>query len=182
MTRKEQIVETAIELFATESFESVSIQKLANETGVAQGLLYRHFKGKDDLLKHLILKGLEQVSITLQPYSDSSLSFEQAFARHLKRSLQYLHSDYKLWKVLHNTRQNAALMTALDFDLDPRQALVQPIKRRLLAEGIREAETKAWLVFTLIDGITGLYLANPEHYPLKKMEKLLTENIINYVS
>ena len=104
MTRKEQIVETAIELFATESFESVSIQKLANETGVAQGLLYRHFKGKDDLLKHLILKGLEQVSITLQPYSDSSLSFEQAFARHLKRSLQYLHSDYKLWKVLHNTR------------------------------------------------------------------------------
>ena len=182
MTRKDQIIETAIDLFSAESFESVGIQKLAAASGVAQGLLYRHFKNKNDLLLHLILKGMEQVRHTLQFYVNDELSFQQAFAAHVNLSLRYLRSNYKLWKILHNTRQNAALVSALDFNFDPSKAIIKPMKEKMSKDGIADAEIKAWHIFTLIDGITSLYLAHPDLYPLKKMEKFLNDNINLYVS
>ncbi|HYD22751.1 MAG TPA: TetR/AcrR family transcriptional regulator [Flavipsychrobacter sp.] len=182
MSRKDQIIEKAIDLFSAESFESVGIQKLAAASGVAQGLLYRHFKNKNDLLLHLVHKGMVQVQHTLQFYANDELSFQQAFEAHIDLSLKYLRSDFKLWKILHNTRQNAALMSALKLDLDPSEAIIEPIRQKLHNEGIARARVKAWHIFTLIDGITSLYLAHPEHYPLKKMEKFLNDNINLYVS
>jgi len=42
--KKRAYCSKAIELFARDGFEATSIQKLAEASGVAQGLLYRHFK------------------------------------------------------------------------------------------------------------------------------------------
>jgi AcrR family transcriptional regulator len=181
MTRKEQIIEKAIELFAAESFESISIQRLAEETGVAQGLLYRHFKGKNDLLLHLLGMGIEQVRETLQPYADDSLDFEEAFAQHIKSAFKYMRSHYTLWKVLHNTRQNAALMKSLQLSADPETEIIKPIKEKLQKEKVNDAEIKAWYIFSLVDGVTSLYLAHPDIYPLKKMRKFLSNKIEEYV-
>lgn len=182
MTRKEQIIQKAIDLFAAESFESISIQRLAEETGVAQGLLYRHFKNKNDLLLQLLLMGLMQVKETLQPYGDDTLNFKEAFAEHLHRAIKYLETDTKLWKVLHATRQNGALMAGLGITADPVKEIIKPIKNKLAKEKIPDADTVAWYIFTLIDGLASVYLVHPEQYPLRKMERLLNENIKAYVS
>lgn len=181
MTRKEQIIETAIDLFAARSFESVSIQALAEASGVAQGLLYRHFKNKNDLLLHLVMMGMEQVQATLLPYKDETLGFREAFTAHISLSLQYLHTHYKLWKVLHATRQNTSLVHSLDISVNPRKEIIRPIKEKLQQEGVAEPKIHAWYIFTLIDGLTSLYLMYPEEYPLRKMEKLLIDKISYHV-
>lgn len=49
--RKQEILETAIKLFAKDGFEKTSISDIAREIGVAQGLCYRYFPSKDVLFQ-----------------------------------------------------------------------------------------------------------------------------------
>jgi len=45
-----KLVEAALDLFSRQGVDSTSIKDIAREAGVAQGLLYHYFAGKDDLL------------------------------------------------------------------------------------------------------------------------------------
>lgn len=49
--RKQEILETAMKLFAQNGFEKTSISDIAREIGVAQGLCYRYFPSKDVLFQ-----------------------------------------------------------------------------------------------------------------------------------
>lgn len=50
---REKIVETAKRLFIEKGYEKVSMSVIATEAGVAVGNIYRYFKNKDALYKHL---------------------------------------------------------------------------------------------------------------------------------
>ena len=180
MNKKEQIVQTAISLFATNGYDATSIQKLAEASGVAQGLLYRHFKNKEDLLLHLVDIGMQQIAATLAPYADPSLSFAQAMQQHVTLSCQYIQAHTQLWRVLHGTRQYlASLQTPVEMP-DIREAVIKPIKKKLQQGGHKDAETTAWILLSLIDGLTAMYLLHPEVYPLEKVKKTLIEKAESY--
>jgi len=49
-TRRSQLLDIALALFAERGVENVSIKDLATEAGVAQGLIYHYFQSKDKLL------------------------------------------------------------------------------------------------------------------------------------
>ncbi len=48
--RKEQIMETALELFAISGFHATSIAQIASEARIAKGSVYHYFESKDILL------------------------------------------------------------------------------------------------------------------------------------
>ncbi len=45
-----KLIETALDLFSRQGVDNTSIKDIARGAGVAQGLLYHYFAGKDDLL------------------------------------------------------------------------------------------------------------------------------------
>jgi len=49
-TRRNQLLDIALTLFAERGVENVSMKDLAAEAEVAQGLIYHYFRSKDDLL------------------------------------------------------------------------------------------------------------------------------------
>jgi TetR/AcrR family transcriptional regulator, cholesterol catabolism regulator len=49
-TRRSQLLDIALNLFAERGVENVSMKDLAREANVAQGLIYHYFQSKDDLL------------------------------------------------------------------------------------------------------------------------------------
>lgn len=49
--RKQEILETAMKLFAEKGYEKTSISDIAKDIGVAQGLCYRYFPSKDILFQ-----------------------------------------------------------------------------------------------------------------------------------
>ena len=53
-TRREQILTVALELFAAQGYAGTSIKNLAAALGVAPGLLYHYFRGKDELLEQVV--------------------------------------------------------------------------------------------------------------------------------
>jgi AcrR family transcriptional regulator len=54
MSKKQLIMEKAIELFAKNGFESTSVQQITEHCGISKGAFYLSFKSKDELIVALI--------------------------------------------------------------------------------------------------------------------------------
>ena len=65
MTKRDAICETALELFAEKGIEATTTREIAEKAGAAEGTLYRHFDGKDDLAQWLYRRCTAQLEETL---------------------------------------------------------------------------------------------------------------------
>ncbi|MGS2810661.1 TetR/AcrR family transcriptional regulator [Nocardia sp. MW-W600-9] len=63
--RRELIVDAAASLFADSGFENIAMSDVAAAVGVGPSALYRHFAGKDDLLRAAIEQALDGFASTL---------------------------------------------------------------------------------------------------------------------
>ena len=66
--RRQEIVETARELFQKKNYESTTMQDIMNALGIAKGTIYHYFKSKEDLLEAVVedsvdkyIAGMEKV-------------------------------------------------------------------------------------------------------------------------
>ncbi len=64
--KREQILTAAEHLIAESGFQGLSMQKLANEAGVAAGTIYRYFSDKEHLLEELRLNITQRVASAVQ--------------------------------------------------------------------------------------------------------------------
>jgi AcrR family transcriptional regulator len=60
-TRREQILETAAELFAARGFHGVSVVELGAACGISGPALYKHFPSKDAMLAEMLVEISEQL-------------------------------------------------------------------------------------------------------------------------
>src|SRR5215207_7262975 len=98
-SRRIQLLDTALELFAERGVENVSMKDLAAEAQVAQGLIYHYFRSKDELLvavfqRHNPLPEIEAIAKALAdlPAREGLLLFAQRLAQifHEKRRVMRL--------------------------------------------------------------------------------------------
>ena len=54
MSTKERILDAALTLFAENGYDGTSVEQIANIVGIKAPSLYRHYKGKEDILNALI--------------------------------------------------------------------------------------------------------------------------------
>lgn len=57
---KQEILESALELFSVQGFESTSIAQIAGAVGIRKASLYSHFENKQAILDELVQEVLEQ--------------------------------------------------------------------------------------------------------------------------
>ena len=54
MSTKERILEEALTLFAENGYDGTSVEEIAKHVGIKAPSLYKHYKGKEDILNALI--------------------------------------------------------------------------------------------------------------------------------
>ena len=60
-TRREQLLDTAAELFAERGFHGVSVNDIGEACGISGPALYKHFNSKDDLLAQSLTSTSERL-------------------------------------------------------------------------------------------------------------------------
>lgn len=65
--RKQEIMDTAMELFYQNGYDKTSISDIAEKIGIAQGLCYRYFKSKEDLFDTALDYYAEQQVSQMRP-------------------------------------------------------------------------------------------------------------------
>jgi len=72
-SRRLQIMETALRLFALEGYGHSSISRLASEAGISKGLMYNYFESKEALLGAIIEHGMNEIMDLFDPDHDGIL-------------------------------------------------------------------------------------------------------------
>jgi len=76
-SRKEQIMNAALELFAREGYANCSIARLARQTGISKGLMYNYFESKEALLVAIIDDGISEILAYFDPDHEGVLTSEE---------------------------------------------------------------------------------------------------------
>lgn len=131
MSTKEKILETALTLFAQNGFNGTSVEQIAQDVGIKAPSLYKHFKGKEDILNSLI--------------DAAEAHYEENFG-----------SDKKIGKIPETVEEFAhAAMTKVRFTLnDP---MIRKIRAFLVQEQFRNERLAEITTRHEVDGIQKMY-------------------------
>jgi AcrR family transcriptional regulator len=100
-TNKEEIMLTALKLFAERGFEAVSTSMIAGELGITKGALYRHYKSKQEIFDSIIEKMFEQdekqakeTNVPVREYEEDAESYENTSLEDL---CGFVNEQYTYW-------------------------------------------------------------------------------------
>jgi AcrR family transcriptional regulator len=85
-TKIERIKAVTLEMVVLKGYGGASISEIAHKAGVAEGYLYRHYKGKAELVNDLLFSNLNELIQKLESLLDSRQTFPQIFEQ-LTRTL-----------------------------------------------------------------------------------------------
>lgn len=71
---KENILMTALHLFARDGYEAVSVRTIAEELGMTKGALYRHYKNKRDIFDSIVER---MIQVDAQRANDCQMPVEK---------------------------------------------------------------------------------------------------------
>ncbi len=92
-SRREQLIELGVRLFASRSLEDLSIESLAEEAGISRGLLYHYFGGKQEFHTAVVRRAADDLLASTAP-SGEGTALEQ-LAGSLARYVDYVSENYE---------------------------------------------------------------------------------------
>lgn len=129
MSKRENICNTAIQLFVKNGFHGTATSRIAQEAGVANGTLFNYFKTKDELivtLYHSILDKLDALVIErMTSHSISKESFQSLFLGILNWSLDNRVQYQYIQQFNHSPYFSEATQTLLKQEEHPLFILIQ---------------------------------------------------------
>jgi len=155
--KKQDLIKTAVRLFADQGFDGTTTLQIANETGVTDPLLYYHFKNKDDLFTHILVKTFKEYFSRLdaleKPTSTQFEKIENLVDLQFGFADDFPEETYIIISACPGKLQNSAHICARHIE-DQRQPLSKYISG-CLEKGIKNGEFAA----VPIEATTGLIIA-----------------------
>lgn len=167
-----RILDGALRTFARDGYAGASIRLIAKEAGVALGLLYRHFTGKEDLLRAIFSRSMDDVRESFQAAEPDSavpplaLLIRSAFAI-LRRNLAF-------WKLTYGVRMQESVLQSLGPELEAWTGqILAALEAHFRSAGAAQPQLEAAILFASIDGISQHYALDPARYPLDAVAEAL---------
>lgn len=84
------IVDAAVQLFASNGYDAVSMREVAGAAGVSKANIYHHFESKDALYRAILDQSAKDLSGLVETLAESTGSFETRIAEFAVGHLQHL--------------------------------------------------------------------------------------------
>lgn len=161
-----RILDAALRLFASHGYERTTVRMIAAEAGVAQGLMYSHFAGKEELLRALFEQSVADVYASFElaaAGADGPPGAEQI----IRGAFAMLRERLDFWRLSYGVRTQPEVLAALGDALAAWTADIgRTLEQALTAEGAANPAVEAKLLFAAIDGVAQHYALDPGDYPL----------------
>ncbi|MEW5851071.1 MAG: TetR family transcriptional regulator [Myxococcota bacterium] len=167
-TRK-RIMAAALKLFSRHGYDGTSVRMIAEESRVAQGLMYAYFPGKEALLQALFRQSMEDVQ--------GSFAAVEAIRHPRERLRAYIlgiadviRQHLEFWRLSYGVRMQPSVLAALGPSTREWTRLIRDTLENWLREaGVDEPEVEARLLFATIDGVCQHFVLEPRRYPLDEV-------------
>lgn len=160
-----RILDGALKAFSNLGFDGASVRVIAAEAGVAQGLLYSHFSGKEELLKAIFERSMDDVreSFLAAAGEDSRPPLE----RLIRSSFEILRRNIGFWRLTYGIRMQASVLKALGPEMEAWTGdILKSLEAHFRASGSEHPALEAAILFATIDGISQHFAMDPDRYPL----------------
>ncbi len=176
--RKAAIEESAMQLFAEQGFNSVSISRIAQKAGVSKGLLYNYFDNKEALVKDIVLKGFRQMLDKLGFDFEKELTRDR-FIQFIEKNFTLLQNEMGYWKLYISVVTQPAVVALVKGEIfDVVTPFLTAYTRYYTKNGVKNPEVQSLLLGAVLDGVAIDYMLGPEEYPLEAMKNLIIEKFI----
>ena len=168
-----RLLDSAMTLFAQHGYRETSVKMIAQDAGVAQGLLYNYFDGKAALLVALFEQSMAQVRASFAA-ADDPADERAPIEKLIRASFAILRQNLRFWQLSYNVRSQAAVIKGLGEQLKLwTDTIRQTLEGYFRAAGAQQPEIEAAILFAVVDGISQHYALDPAHYPLDAVEEAL---------
>lgn len=170
-----RIMDAALALFGERGYESASVRQIAERAGVAQGLLYSHFNGKDELLVAIFRQSMHDVRESFA-LAEAAGPPSERIAGLIRGAFAVVRRNLSFWRLSYGARMQPVVLATLGGDLRQwTEEILATLERYFAEAGAAQPQLEATLLFALIDGVSQHYVIDPERYPLDAVEQALVE-------
>lgn len=175
--KRELILETALEVFATHGYHGASISTIANHAGIAKGLIYNYFDSKEELLKAILQKGIEDIRYVFNDSLRTVLT-PDALIRIVKLYFKQLKENSDFWRLYYSIAMQPVVMDMIEKEFE---GIVNPYQKLLTKyyslQGSKDPVADALLAHALIDGITLNYVMVHHDIDLDMFEEVVVKRL-----
>ncbi|HBY57358.1 MAG TPA: hypothetical protein DEG96_05795 [Candidatus Atribacteria bacterium] len=137
--RKNEILDTAQELFLTQGYEKVSVDNIIKKIGIAKGTFYYYFKSKEDLLNKLVKRMVDKIKIEIKKIVekndlDAISKLEKAYSVAGNIKLENIHLIKLMLNILYK-KDNLILRYKV---YKSNVELVVPEFAKIIEQGVKE--------------------------------------------
>jgi len=174
-SRKLQIMETAVKIFAEEGYHKASISQISKAANISKGLIYNYFKSKEDLMRQVLLHGIEGFKESFSQMEDELDTPEELeiFIKGAFRVMQDEPDFYKFYFVV--LLQPEVYIIIKENYSEIMSDLLEGVAYYFQLNGDPHPMEKATILAALIDGLGMHYIMAPEMYDLKVYEKVILD-------
>lgn len=170
-SKRRQILDAAIECFATTGYHAVSITDLAKHAGISKGLMYNYFSSKDELLK-AVFREIMEVMMQLLTTDESGEFDRKQMVQYFNRLFDHLQENLVLWKMYMAIFSQPAVQLILKEEIQAASRKPLEIVERYFKKlGYKKPSDEVAFLSTLISGVTYEYIADPANYPIEMIKK-----------
>lgn len=168
MERKEKILWTALELFAREGYHSVSTRAIAYKAGVSEGLLFRFFGSKENLLHHIMEVVDEKLKEYYAPIFDET-DPKKALRMAIALPFESVPKEPRFWKLHYK------LLWELELSYRPHTApFIDKLTRIFTDLGFEKPKMEAEVFHLILESLASAILRD-ELYADFPMDRYLYE-------
>jgi AcrR family transcriptional regulator len=174
-SRKKQIMESALEVFASEGYHRASISKISAHAGISKGLLYNYFTSKEELLMEVLMEGTNRIREIFRKIQDE-LDTPEELKIFIRGSMDLMRRDPHYYKTYFTVLFQPEAYQAVKENYEKVVgSLMEDIAFYFQKKGDKYPVEKAFVLGALLDGIGLHYLMAPEMYDLEKIEEIIFE-------
>jgi AcrR family transcriptional regulator len=147
-----QIIENAISLFTRYGYDSISIDRINEECGIARGTFYLYFKNKEDLLGQILSETLSEMLSEIKKKLDDQASMpniDEEFSSIVEIVFAFFTDKLSLLRIIILSREfnkpniDSARVRFSGY-------FVERYKSGLLSKGLTEAEAESYVAFKFV--------------------------------
>lgn len=167
--KQQRILDCALELFSSQGFNKTSTAAIAKMANVSEGLIFRHYQNKDNLIHKIIERSderLAQLMGSVMIESDPAKALHKA----IRNPFLIPEADYPYWRIHYILRWDKNFYTP-----DSRRArpFIDKFSWALEALGYEDPEGEGLIFYYIIESLVANILLHGKDEYLFMEEKLL---------
>lgn len=177
---RDKIQNAAISLFTRKGFAATSVQDIARAAGISTGLMYRHYRTKDDLFGALIDQAADGLDAVIESFRSDRSAPEliNAFVREFLGDIAAGGASLEFYLLMHQAvlfdSTDPRIVRLLDRQEDLTRATARLIRRGQRDGSFRPGRPAALadLLFAAIGGLTVMRFTRGDRFSTPKPEQV----------